>query len=86
MYAGVPSAMPAVVRLCGRVASLTALATPKSVTSGVPAGEHHVLGLDVAVHDAARVRVRQGVGDVARGCLTASGIGSSPRALQPLAQ
>ena len=57
-----PSATPAVVSCCRPVASLTALATPKSVTSAWRPGEQHVVGLDVAVHHAPGVGVRQGVG------------------------
>ena len=42
------------------------MATPKSVTSGVPAGEHHVVGLDVAVDHPALVGVGQRVGHLAQ--------------------
>ena len=49
---------------CRPVASLTALATPKSVTKRVLAREHDVFGLDVAMHQAVLVRVGQRVGHV----------------------
>ena len=39
---------------------------PKSVTTAAPRGEQDVVRLDVAVHDAARVRVGEGARDVAQ--------------------
>ena len=39
---------------------------PKSATSAWPSLQQHVLRLDVAVHDAARVRVVERIGDLAR--------------------
>ena len=46
--------------------AVSALATPKSVTTADAAGEQHVVRLDVAVHDAARVRVGQRARHVAQ--------------------
>ena len=43
-----------------------ALAMPKSVTTALPPREQHVVRLDVAVHDAALMRVRQRARDVAQ--------------------
>ena len=65
MYAGVPTATPVTV---SRESPAAARAMPKSVTTARPvdAVEQDVVGLHVAVHDAARVRVRQRVGDVAQ--------------------
>ena len=55
MYAGVPSATPSEVNADGaqRGDALSAFATPKSVTIAGAAREQHVVGLDVAMHDAA---------------------------------
>ena len=70
MYAGVPIAMPS----CGQRprsarrrlrARRCALAMPKSVTTADAAGEQDVVGLDVAVDDAAFVRVGERFRDVA---------------------
>ena len=62
--------VPAWVRVVARPppsvrAAVIALAMPKSVTVALPAGEEDVVRLDVAVHDAVRVRVGEGPGDVA---------------------
>ena len=63
MYAGVPIAMPAPASGRGSLgagsvrAAVSAFAMPKSVTTAVPPAEQHVVRLDVAVDDAALVRV-----------------------------
>ena len=46
--------------------AVSALATPKSVTTATPCGQQHVVRLDVAVHHAALVRVGERGGDVAQ--------------------
>ena len=51
---------------------------PKSATTACPSGEQHVLRLQVAVHDAVRVRVRQRVGELAH---EAHRVGERKRAL-----
>ena len=63
MYVGVPTAMPVAV---SRVPPSIARAMPKSVTIARPlsAVEQNVVGLDVAMNDAAQMRVRQCVGDL----------------------
>ena len=68
MYVGVPIAMP--VAVSRESPSLIARAIPKSVTIGrpLPCVDEDVVGLDVAVDDAALVRVGERVGDVAQRC------------------
>ena len=58
---------------------------PKSATTACPLVEQDVLGLDVAVDDAARMRVLQRVRDFAA-IRSASSHRQLPLALQPLAQ
>src|ERR1041385_5453795 len=60
MYAGVPTATPMVVAAVPGSDSLMAFATPKSVTRACPRWIR-MFRLDVAVHQAPRVRVRQRV-------------------------
>ena len=67
MYVGVPTAIPVRVSV-SPPATLTARAMPKSATSARPLGEEDVLGLDVAMDDALRVRERQRLGDLLRRC------------------
>ena len=66
MYVGVPIAMP--VAVSRESPSLIARAMPKSVTIGRPLSrvDQDVVGLDVAVDDAALVGVGERVGDVAQ--------------------
>ena len=88
MYAGVPIDVPICVSVApgaGVRDALIALAMPKSVTTADAAGEQHVVGLDVAVHDAALVRVGERLRDVAQDARSTSAIGSGPRA-EPRAQ
>ena len=61
MYTGVPSATPAVVMLLAAGGLAHRLGHAEIGDQRVPAGEHHVLGLDVAVHHAVLVRVSQRV-------------------------
>ena len=70
MYAGVPIDVPICVSVAARrrrcATALIAFAMPKSVTVADAAGEQHVVRLDVAVHDAALVRVGERLRDVAQ--------------------
>ena len=63
-----------------RCASLIALATPKSVTIACAPEDQHVVRLDVAMHDAALVRVRERVRDIARECARPRRSGARRRA------
>ena len=62
-----------------------AFAIPKSVTTAGAAGEQDVVRLDVAVHDAALVRVGERLRARRAGCSIASAIGTGPCG-QPRAQ
>ena len=74
MNAGVPIAMPVAVRRA--LPSLIARAMPKSVTIGrlLARVEQDVVGLDVAMHDAVRVRVRERVAHFAQDAAHLGGI------------
>ena len=64
MYAGVPIAIPADVIPDTGMAALSAFATPKSVTSACEPDREDIAGLDVAMHDAAAMRVGERFDDV----------------------